>query len=154
MKRNEHRSKAICFECGKPAEYEHHVVPKCKGGTKTVPLCSTCHALIHDLGGLQTRQLTRMALSRNKRHNFKTGGICPYGFTVTHKGQLILNTEEQKVISYILLLMERDWNYSQIARHLNALGYKTKTGRKWYPQTVKNASQAKRMIRTKFYNNR
>jgi len=31
-----------CFECGKPAEHDHHVVPVVRGGTRTVPLCSEC----------------------------------------------------------------------------------------------------------------
>ena len=149
--RNASQRKVICFECGKPAECRHHVVPKCKGGTKTVPLCSACHALIHNLEGLQTGQLTRAVLSRNKYHNFKTGGLCPYGFDVTTEGRLILNMQEQKIISYIHMLQDSDYNYSRIARELNALGYKTKTGRTWFPQTVKNASRAKQMIRTKFY---
>jgi len=36
-----------CFECGNPAQELHHVVPRVVGGTKIVPLCSTCHGLIH-----------------------------------------------------------------------------------------------------------
>ncbi len=37
-----------CFECGKLAEHNHHVLPESKGGTRTVPLCANCHGLIHD----------------------------------------------------------------------------------------------------------
>src|SRR5579864_511068 len=36
-----------CFECGAPASVEHHVVPHSLGGTKKVPLCSTCHDKVH-----------------------------------------------------------------------------------------------------------
>ena len=36
-----------CFECDKPSEYNHHVVPRVKGGTKTVSLCAKCHGLAH-----------------------------------------------------------------------------------------------------------
>src|SRR6266436_5527144 len=36
-----------CFECGARADYNHHVIPRAHGGTKTVPLCATCHALVH-----------------------------------------------------------------------------------------------------------
>jgi hypothetical protein len=39
----------ICFECGNIATENHHIVPKSLGGTKTVPLCSTCHMKVHDL---------------------------------------------------------------------------------------------------------
>ena len=38
----------FCFECGKPSEFNHHVVPVSSGGTKTVPLCAICHGLVHD----------------------------------------------------------------------------------------------------------
>lgn len=38
----------ICFECGEKADVEHHVIPRSKGGTKTVPLCNKCHSLVHD----------------------------------------------------------------------------------------------------------
>lgn len=38
----------ICFECGRPADVDHHVIPRSKGGTKTVPLCNKCHSIVHD----------------------------------------------------------------------------------------------------------
>jgi len=38
-----------CFECGEPATSRHHVVPKSRGGTKTVPLCSRCHDMAHGI---------------------------------------------------------------------------------------------------------
>ena len=38
----------ICFECGKPSDIDHHVIPRSKGGTKTVPLCNKCHSIVHD----------------------------------------------------------------------------------------------------------
>lgn len=50
---------ATCFECGKPATHAHHVVPKSKGGTRTIPLCLECHSKIHG------RQLVHIDLIRN-----------------------------------------------------------------------------------------
>jgi hypothetical protein len=41
-----------CFECGKPAYEEHHIVPESLGGTKTVPLCPDHHSLVHGLDGV------------------------------------------------------------------------------------------------------
>ena len=38
---------ANCFECGNLSEYDHHVIPRVRGGTKTVPLCADCHGLAH-----------------------------------------------------------------------------------------------------------
>lgn len=52
---NEKPSKMIeirpCFECEKPSEHDHHVVPRVFGGTKTVPLCKECHGKAHGLHG-------------------------------------------------------------------------------------------------------
>lgn len=39
----------ICFECGEPKEEMHHVIPKSKGGEKTIPLCIDCHGKAHDV---------------------------------------------------------------------------------------------------------
>lgn len=41
----------LCFECDGPAAHQHHVVPRARGGTRTVPLCGECHAKAHDLNG-------------------------------------------------------------------------------------------------------
>lgn len=50
---------ARCFECGEPARHQHHVVPRARGGTKTVPLCAQCHALAHDMSLLVLSTETR-----------------------------------------------------------------------------------------------
>ncbi|HSX78328.1 MAG TPA: hypothetical protein VLQ80_07155 [Candidatus Saccharimonadia bacterium] len=36
-----------CFECNGEAHYNHHVIPRLAGGTKTVPLCALCHEKVH-----------------------------------------------------------------------------------------------------------
>jgi len=41
-------SREPCFECGRPSAHNHHVIPKIRGGTKTVPLCLSCHGKVHD----------------------------------------------------------------------------------------------------------
>ena len=38
-----------CFECGKIATENHHIIPKSMGGNKTIPLCTFCHAKVHNL---------------------------------------------------------------------------------------------------------
>lgn len=38
----------LCFECDQPADHQHHVIPRSRGGTRTVPLCAGCHGLVHD----------------------------------------------------------------------------------------------------------
>lgn len=62
-----------CFECGKPAQHAHHVVPKSKGGTRTIPLCHDCHALVHDMERMTTAELTKRGLKKAAQEG-RTGG--------------------------------------------------------------------------------
>lgn len=41
---------ATCFECGERAQTYHHVVPFSLGGTRTLPLCFSCHDKVHARG--------------------------------------------------------------------------------------------------------
>jgi len=56
----------VCFECSGPSTVQHHVVPKSKGGTKTLPLCDECHAKAHDsrLSTLRTRRFSEDDIER------------------------------------------------------------------------------------------
>lgn len=38
-----------CFECGAKATEQHHIIPQVYGGTKTIPLCSSCHMKVHGI---------------------------------------------------------------------------------------------------------
>lgn len=58
--------KFSCFECGSiESIHQHHVVPKCKGGTKTIPLCELCHAKVHGDHMLKIQKLAWV--SRKKK---------------------------------------------------------------------------------------
>ena len=48
-----------CFECEEPADINHHVIPKSKGGTKTIPLCNKCHSLVHDAKLISSSELIK-----------------------------------------------------------------------------------------------
>jgi hypothetical protein len=56
-----------CFECGAPKEDMHHIVPKSKGGSKTIPLCAKCHGLIHGKDFVTHRQLHKEGVERAKK---------------------------------------------------------------------------------------
>jgi hypothetical protein len=53
-----------CFECGSPAECDHHVVPRSMGGTKTVPLCESCHSKVHSCRIVAKSELTKRGHDR------------------------------------------------------------------------------------------
>jgi len=55
-----------CFECGAPKQDMHHIIPKSKGGTKTIPLCAKCHGLVHGRDFVKHRQLHKEGVERAK----------------------------------------------------------------------------------------
>jgi len=87
-----------CFECGAPAEYDHHVVPRSKGGVHTVPLCAACHGKAHDRR-MNTKSLTKAALGAKKARGERVGEI-PYGYRLATDGvHLEPDQAEQAVIA-------------------------------------------------------
>jgi hypothetical protein len=56
-----------CFECGTTEDLnEHHVVPRSRGGTKTIALCYSCHCRSHgrDSKGLIHSRLVSEGIKR------------------------------------------------------------------------------------------
>ena len=61
-----------CFECGATKDIQdHHVVPRLRGGTKTVPLCYSCHCKAHgrDSKGLEHSRLVREGIKKHFKEN-------------------------------------------------------------------------------------
>lgn len=80
-----------CYECGKPAERDHHVVPKVLGGEKTIPLCNACHKRAHGAGSpISYPRLARLANMENvllrlrprEAAEWCSANGCPAGSTV------------------------------------------------------------------------
>jgi len=53
-----------CFECGNIAEFKHHVIPRSKGGNKTIALCNGCHNKVHDVIKTSASALTKLGKMR------------------------------------------------------------------------------------------
>jgi site-specific DNA recombinase len=79
---------------------------------------------------------TRDVLQR-KKANGEVYGNVPFGYK-RFKGKLLANDAEQKIVQTVLELRDKGMNYSKISRALNRMGFKTKKGNQWYPQSVKN----------------
>jgi Recombinase len=122
-----------CFECGQPAEIDHHIVPRIRGGTKTVPLCEPCHAKAHHRDrNLSTAKLTKEALAAKRARGERCGGHIPYGFKLASDGKtLVRNIDEQKVIKRIIRMRKQGSTLQSIADWLNNKGYHRRTGAKW-----------------------
>jgi len=125
-----------CFECAAPADHMHHVVPRSKGGTKTIPLCESCHGLVHDKRFLSISHLTSRAMQQMKSEGRYTGGSSPYGFLNTGGGKLIEHEGEQAVLSKIKGLRSGGMSYRQIANVLAEQGIRSRAGKPFHHQSV------------------
>ncbi len=124
-----------CFDCGSSSKiHYHHVVPKRRGGTKTVPLCEPCHMKVHG----KTMNMTSMSHEKI-RELHKEGKVyarVPYGFKVGKNKVLLENKKERKVLETIWALRDKSVSYSKIEKILNGLGYKRKDGKKWTRESI------------------
>ena len=91
----------------------------------------------------QVSERTRFALAHKRACGEKTGGDVPYGYRLD-EGRLIPDAGEQKAVALIRRLHKAGNSLRQIARQLEARGYRTKTGQThWHPQSVKQILERK-----------
>jgi len=130
-----------CFECGNPADHDHHVVPRSKGGTKTVPLCHACHGLVHGRSFLDHGVLTKAALAAAKARGVKLGN--PENLTAEARKKGAASTGAKAAAAYknlapmVLDLHGKGMSYRAIADHLNDLGEVTSAGKPFNHMAVK-----------------
>lgn len=119
---------ATCFECGEPAIHDHHVVPRVRGGTRTVPLCDPCHAKCHDRKSMGTPTLTKDALATKRRRGERIGGI-PYGYRLeADRVHLQEEPSEQAVIARVWQLRGMGLTQRAVVDQLRQEGVVGRTG--------------------------
>ena len=127
-----------CFECEATEDLqEHHVVPKSRGGTKTVTLCHQCHMKAHgrDAKGLNHKKLTKEGLARAKERGVKLGNRT----NLKEAQALGRKANADKANEFCMKLagiVMNDMNHSAMARQLNELEIKTITGKEWSSKQV------------------
>ena len=134
-----------CFECGAPATCAHHVIPRSRGGTKTVPLCGGCHGLAHGLSRetwSDHRALTAAAMASMKTRGLYTGGAAPYGFRADDEGRLVPDEHEQAIAEAAKALRAAGLSFRAIGAALAERGLLNRAGGAWYPSTVKRMLEA------------
>lgn len=124
-----------CFECGKLAEHDHHVVPRSCGGTKTVPLCAECHGNIHDIS-LNQWQLAKRGRRLKAAQGGFIGGRAPYGWRMREDDTLEPCEREQAIIRAARILQAEGLALRKIGERLEAEGLLPRAG-KWHAETVK-----------------
>ena len=94
-----------CWECEIETEdiHHHHPVPRVRGGTKTIPLCESCHGKAHHRRkNMSTSALTKEGLAAKKERSALdgswAGGHPPAGFTVNGDGFLCPNDDYPLIV--------------------------------------------------------
>ena len=105
----------ICFECGDMGNiHDHHIVPRSRGGTKTVPLCEGCHAKAHHRDKrMTTSALTSAALQAKKRRGEKVGR-APLGMKIENK-ELVPGDDFYLVVQILFARFKLKMTYQAIA---------------------------------------
>lgn len=136
----------LCFECNATADHMHHVVPRVLGGTRTIPLCESCHGKVHSREMTGHRRLTKAAMAVKKGKGERVGAI-PYGYQLADDGKTLMAHEgEQAVIAVIRSLRAEGLTLAAIAAELEARGLSARDGGRWYPMRVSRVLEAAKEV--------
>lgn len=126
----------VCFECGSEKEVsQHHVVPRARGGKRTLPLCGKCHGNAHHRKKqMNTSSLVKAAFKKKLEAGEWTSGSPPFGWKLVGR-KLAIHPEEQQVRRYILELVSKGFSRREIVRILNAKNAFCR-GSKWHKTSV------------------
>jgi Recombinase len=135
-----------CFECNQPADHNHHVVPRVLGGSKTVPLCETCHGKVHQLTFTNHRRLVREGLAKAKARGVKLGQqnraiLMRMARLAGERHRLEADTFVRSMLPALRDYQQQGLSLRAIAEDLNKKGTSTRQGGKW------TATQLCRMLK-------
>jgi hypothetical protein len=126
-----------CFECGSPADCRHHVVPRSRGGTATVPLCFRCHDKAHHKKrSMSTSGLTSAAMSHRRQEGFFVGGRLRYGWQAV-EGRVVPHSGEQMTVARARELRAQGQTLTAVASALEAEGLLSRSGRRFTPTQIR-----------------
>ena len=130
-----------CWECDAgPPLHDHHVVPRSRGGTRTVPLCEPCHGKVHDKD-MTISAMIREAHARIRKHGGRPPGKPPLGYSKT-SGPLTIDPTERALLFRMHQLRVSGLSIRKIAAVLSGEGFRSRTGGPIQPTTVARALRA------------
>lgn len=143
-----------CFECGKDAAEDHHVIPQSLGGTKTIPLCGGCHALVH--GGYNKRRDDHVALTKAGLQRARERGVRLGNWTNIEEAQAkglegiqkASNEFALKMAEYLLPMQTAGLTLQEMADKLNTDEVKTMRSGKWHTTSVRNVLKRLKRLQT------
>lgn len=120
---------STCWECGSTDRiHEHHVVPRSKGGTRTLPLCEACHGKVHGTD-MRIASLTSAAM-QHKRSKRELVGAVPYGYALAADGVALVEVpQEQAVIAEVRAMRAAGLSLRRVSRELEARGSLARNGK-------------------------
>ena len=131
-----------CFECETTEDlHEHHVVPKSKGGTKTITLCHQCHMKAHgrDGKGMNHGVLTKEGMKKAKERGIKFGNPR-WEKALEKASEVSVKQANERAIQHkalVISLYQEFGSYNRVAIELNKMDVRTSRGNKWSRQTIK-----------------
>ena len=130
----------ICFECDQPADHQHHVIPKSRGGKRTIPLCTGCHGRVHERNfPVNHRTLTIEGLRRAKARGVKLGNLISLREAQEKGAQGNVEAANAFAIATLPIIetyQRQGLTVREIARELNKAGVKTLRQGRWHGSTV------------------
>ncbi len=124
-----------CYECETTEDlHEHHVVPKSRGGTKTVTLCYQCHMKVHgrDGKGLNHSKLVKEGIAAAKARGVKLGN--PQWEQAVPKAAEARKAQGEATVKkygdWIVSLRDSGLSFMNIKHRLNDMGVPTPTGKR------------------------
>ncbi len=108
-----------CFECGSTENiHQHHIVPKSKGGTMTIPLCQSCHSKVHGEHMMKIQTLAWETRRKQIEEHKRLGTEHPYRRPVGSKEspeKFLQKKKNQKILECV----SQGMTYRDIQRLLN-----------------------------------
>jgi site-specific DNA recombinase len=93
---------------------------------------------------------TRNGRIRTAKQGRYAGGQVPYGYAVK-EGEVVINEEQAAIVRQIFKQYAEGVSYYRIAKDLNARGIRTKSGKQWTIQQVKNVINTETYTGTNTY---
>jgi hypothetical protein len=146
----------ICWECDMEVEeiQHHHVVPRSRGGTKTVPLCIECHNKAHHMNmNMHHSTLVRKGLEQARRNGKILGN--PRLAEFRHLGHKSSHEASVRYIKRLVAIIQEIKTtgvktQADVANCLNLLGIKTSRGYAFTQGTISYILEKHRQHKEKY----